>query len=52
MADDLRYSIEDFFYLEAELLDDRRLREWLDLFTDECIIGCRFATICWTGPQR
>jgi len=35
MADDLRYSIEDFFYLEAELLDDRRLREWLDLFTDD-----------------
>jgi len=25
MADDLRHSIEDFFYLEAELLDERRL---------------------------
>ena len=35
MADDLRYSIEDFFYLEAELLDERRLREWLDLFSDD-----------------
>lgn len=32
---DLRHAIEDFFYLEAELLDDRRLREWLDLLTDD-----------------
>jgi len=35
MADDLRHRIEDFFYLEAELLDERRLREWLDLFTED-----------------
>jgi 3-phenylpropionate/cinnamic acid dioxygenase small subunit len=32
---DLRHSIEDFFYYEAELLDDRRLRDWLDLLTDD-----------------
>jgi len=31
----LRQSIEDFLYLEAELLDERRLREWLELFTDD-----------------
>lgn len=31
----LRFEIEDFFYLEAELLDERRLREWLELFTDD-----------------
>ena len=31
----LRHSIEDFFYFEAELLDDRRLREWLDLLTED-----------------
>lgn len=31
----LRSIVEEFFYLEAELLDDRRLREWLDLFTDD-----------------
>ncbi|TMA13049.1 MAG: 3-phenylpropionate/cinnamic acid dioxygenase subunit beta [Deltaproteobacteria bacterium] len=31
----LRQQIEDFFYLEAELLDERRLREWLELFTDD-----------------
>jgi 3-phenylpropionate/cinnamic acid dioxygenase small subunit len=35
MGSDLRCRIEDFFYLEAELLDDRRLREWLDLLTDD-----------------
>jgi 3-phenylpropionate/cinnamic acid dioxygenase small subunit len=31
----LRHQIEDFFYREAELLDERRLREWLELFTDD-----------------
>jgi biphenyl 2,3-dioxygenase subunit beta len=35
MAGDLRHNIEDFFYLEAEFLDERRLREWLELFTDD-----------------
>ena len=33
MASELRRDVEDFFYIEAELLDDRRLREWLELFT-------------------
>lgn len=35
MASELRHEIEDFLYLEAELLDQRRLREWLELFTDD-----------------
>jgi len=35
MADDLRREIEDFLYHEAELLDERKLREWLDLLTDD-----------------
>jgi biphenyl 2,3-dioxygenase beta subunit len=35
MDSDLRYKIENFFYLEAELLDEHRLREWLELFTDD-----------------
>lgn len=35
MPSDLRQQIEDFLYLEAELLDDRKLREWFDLFTDD-----------------
>jgi 3-phenylpropionate/cinnamic acid dioxygenase small subunit len=35
MEGSLRQKIEDFLYLEAELLDERRLREWLDLFTDD-----------------
>jgi 3-phenylpropionate/cinnamic acid dioxygenase small subunit len=35
MDSELRRQIEDFYYLEAELLDDRKLREWLDLLTDD-----------------
>ena len=31
----LRGWIEDFFYFEADLLDERRLREWLELFTED-----------------
>ena len=31
----LKQEIEDFFYREAELLDERRYEEWLDLFTDD-----------------
>ncbi len=30
-----RLEVEDFLFLEAELLDEWRLREWLDLFTDD-----------------
>jgi 3-phenylpropionate/cinnamic acid dioxygenase small subunit len=35
MDSELRHRIEDFYYLEAELLDDRQLREWFDLLTDD-----------------
>lgn len=31
----VRQEIEDFLYAEAELLDERRYEEWLDLFTDD-----------------
>ena len=30
-----RAAIEEFLYREAELLDDWRLPEWADLFTDD-----------------
>lgn len=30
-----KYAIEEFLYNEAHLLDERRFREWLDLFTDD-----------------
>jgi len=37
MADgNLQHEIEQFYYREAELLDSRRLYEWLDLFSDDC----------------
>ena len=31
----VRHEVEDFLYREAELLDERRYEEWLDLFTDD-----------------
>jgi 3-phenylpropionate/cinnamic acid dioxygenase small subunit len=31
----LKSDIEDFLYLEAELLDERRFREWLDLLAED-----------------
>jgi len=31
----LQFEIEQFYYREAELLDDRRFSEWLDLFSDD-----------------
>lgn len=35
MDSELRRQIEDFYYLEAELLDDRKLREWFNLLTED-----------------
>ena len=35
MADDLLREVEQFLYREARLLDERRFREWLALFTDD-----------------
>ncbi len=31
----VRQEVEDFLYREAELLDERRYEEWLDLFTED-----------------
>ena len=31
----LKQEVEDFFYREAELLDERRYEEWLDLLTED-----------------
>jgi 3-phenylpropionate/cinnamic acid dioxygenase small subunit len=33
--DDALREVEQFLYREARLLDERRFREWLDLFTDD-----------------
>ncbi len=32
-----RSDIEDFLFMEAALLDEWRLEEWLDLFDEECL---------------
>jgi 3-phenylpropionate/cinnamic acid dioxygenase small subunit len=31
----VKHEVEEFLYGEAELLDERRYEEWLDLFTDD-----------------
>ena len=31
----LRLQVEEFFYREADLLDEHRYEEWLDLFTED-----------------
>ncbi|MEQ1889681.1 MAG: 3-phenylpropionate/cinnamic acid dioxygenase subunit beta [Alphaproteobacteria bacterium] len=33
----LQREIETFYYVEAELLDERRFEEWLDLLTDDIV---------------
>jgi 3-phenylpropionate/cinnamic acid dioxygenase small subunit len=35
MADSLRCQVEDFYYAEAELLDNRQFREWFTLLADD-----------------
>jgi 3-phenylpropionate/cinnamic acid dioxygenase small subunit len=35
MDSDLRHRVEDFYYLEAELLDERKLREWFNLLAED-----------------
>ncbi len=32
----VKAEVEEFLYREAELLDERRYEEWLELFTDDC----------------
>jgi len=35
MDSGLRQQVEDFYYREAELLDERKLREWFDLLAED-----------------
>ena len=35
MNNELRQQVEDFYYLEAELLDERKLRQWFELLTED-----------------
>ena len=35
MSESLRREIEDFYYAEAELLDNRQFREWFALLADD-----------------
>ena len=33
----LKLAIEEFYYREADLLDERRFREWLDMLADDLV---------------
>jgi len=33
----LKQEVEDFLYMEADLLDQRRFRDWLDLLADDIV---------------
>ena len=35
MDSELRHQIEEFYYLEAELLDERKLRQWFNLLAED-----------------
>ena len=35
MDSQLRHQVEDFYYLEADLLDERKLREWFKLLAED-----------------
>ena len=50
MADALREEVEEFLYHEAELLDDRRFREWLELFTEDAHYWMPVRDNRLTGP--
>jgi len=34
---ELKQEVEDFLYMEADLLDQRRFREWLDLLAEDIV---------------
>lgn len=50
MSDSLRASVEDFLFHEAELLDDRRFREWWSLFSDDAVYWMPVRKNSLTGP--
>lgn len=43
-----REQVEDFMFLEAEMLDEWRLKEWLDLFTAD---GCYYVPTTDSAPN-
>src|SRR5262249_29263862 len=50
VAEGLREEVEEFLYHEAELLDERRFREWLELFTEDAHYWMPVRDNRLTGP--
>jgi biphenyl 2,3-dioxygenase beta subunit len=51
MSDRLREAVEDFLYHEAELLDERRFRDWLELFADDAVYWMPVRENRLEGPE-
>lgn len=50
MDERLRREVEEFLYHEAELLDDRRFHEWVELFTEDAHYWMPTRDSRLTGP--
>ncbi len=50
MSGELREAVAEFLYHEAELLDDRRFRDWWALFSDDAIYWMPVRRNVLTGP--
>jgi 3-phenylpropionate/cinnamic acid dioxygenase small subunit len=47
MSHDLWHEVQDFLFQEARLIDERRLEEWLDLFTEDATYWMPIRTRQW-----
>ena len=52
MREDVRREVEQFLYREARLLDERRFREWLELFTDDASYRMPVRTTRYTRRSK
>ena len=52
MDERLRREVEEFLYQEAELLDERRFHEWLELFTEDAHYWMPTRESRLTGPEE
>lgn len=52
MTEDVRVAIEQTLYREARLIDERRFREWLDLFTDDVHYRMPLRTVRYAANSK
>jgi 3-phenylpropionate/trans-cinnamate dioxygenase beta subunit len=52
VSSELQHEVEQFLYLEAALLDERRFREWLDLLAEDISYILETNTLAQTRDRR